>query len=405
MKVLLLADDFGGATLDPAGLWLAEITRVCRGHGHRIEVVCSAAGDTPGRSEPARGLVLHRADPARVDPVIAEALAARPDVVHVAAPGPFNARVIESLADFPVMLELHDWWPICPQFDLLRRPGGRACDRHHPFEGCVVCTDHGRLASMTDRGALVACARLIVAHGEATRDRVAAALGREVVRLGYGVDTLRFSTSPAPATIPAVSALAARRNGARVLVLGPPTAARGGGRLVDLLVALAARVPEVELVIAGLDPDDPTRDTQLRDEARSLGLENRLVLLPVVPSEQLPALFAACDVGVAPGVAPDPGGLFVLMAFACGLPVIAHPGGDIPSLAGGHEGAILADGHHIGGFAGTVATLLGDRAELERRADAARLAAIERHDLERVVAALESLWEDVAGMPGRPQAA
>jgi D-inositol-3-phosphate glycosyltransferase len=190
-----------------------------------------------------------------------------------------------------------------------------------------------------------------------------------------------------------------------VLLLGPPTAARGGGRLVDLLVALAVRVPEVELVIAGLDPDDPTRDTQIRDEARSLGLENRLVLLPVVPTQDLPALFRACDVGVAPGVAPDPGGLFVLMAFACGLPVIAHPGGDIPSLADGHEGAILADGHDVGGFASSVATLLGDRAQLARRADAARLAAIERHDLERVVATLESLWEDVAAMPGQPRAA
>jgi glycosyltransferase involved in cell wall biosynthesis len=93
------------------------------------------------------------------------------------------------------------------------------------------------------------------------------------------------------------------------------------------------------------------------------------------------------------------------MAFACGLPVIAHPGGDIPSLADGHEGAILADGHDVGGFASSVATLLGDRAQLARRADAARLAAIERHDLERVVATLESLWEDVAAMPGQPRAA
>ena len=405
MRVLLLADDFGGATLDPAGLWLAEITRVCRGHGHRLEVVCNAAGTSPGRSEPARGLVLHRADPARVDPVIAEALATGPDVVHVAAPGPFNARVIESLAEFPVMLELHDWWPICPQFDLLRRPGGHACDRHHPFEGCATCADRGRLASMTDRGALVACARLLVAHGESTRDRVAMALRRDVVRLGYGVDTLRFSPKPAPATIPAVAALAARRTGVRVLLLGPPTAARGGGRLVDLLVALAARVPEVELVVAGLDPDDPARDTQVRDEARTLGLESRLVMLPVVPPEELPGLIQSCDVGVSPGVAPDPGGLFVLLAFACGLPVVAHPGGDIPALCDGHDGAVLADAHDLGAFASAVASLLIDRGEHRRRADAARLAAIERHDLERVVANLESLWENVAALPGRPRAA
>jgi glycosyltransferase involved in cell wall biosynthesis len=405
VRVLLLADDFGGATLDPAGLWLAELVRVCLRHGHRLEVVCSAAGDGPSRTEPRPGLVLHRTDPATVDLALAESLAVGPHVVHVAAPGPFNARVIEALADFPVLLELNDHWPICPQFDLFRRPRGHACDRHHPFDGCASCTDHARLASMTDRAALVASAGTIVAHGEGTRRRMATALGREVLRLEYGVDTQRFSPEPAPPRTPAIARMALARRGARVLLLGPPTAARGAERAIDLLVALSARVGGIELVVAGVDPDDPDRGTLLRDEARTLGLDPGLTLLPVVAPDELPALMNACDVAVAPGLAPDPGGLFAMLAFACGLPVIAHPSGDLPTLFAGHDGGVLANATDVGGFAQVVADLLGDGAMRERRADAARLAAIERHDLDRAVVALEGVWERVASGGGRAEAA
>lgn len=399
MRILLLADEFGGTTLDPAGLWLAELARACRRRGHGLEVVCSAAGAEPGRSDPWPGLVVRRTDAASVDLVLAEALASRPQVVHVAAPGPFNARVLEALADFPLMLDLHDHWPICPHFDLLRRPAGEACDRHHPFEGCVACAGRTRVASMADRAALAACARVIVAHDEPTRQRVAAALGREVLRFDYGVDTLRFAPLPAPAPALAVAGLAAARHGARVLVLGPPTAARGAGRLIDLLVALSARVLGVEMVVTGVDPDDPERGGWLREEARLLGLESQLRLVPTVPSDELPALIGACDVAVSPGLAPDPGGLFPMLASACGVPVVAHASGDRPASFAAHDGAMTADARDIGAFAHKVAAVLSDPVERARRGDAARLAAIEAHDLEPVMVTLEALWQRLAA-PG-----
>ncbi len=399
MRVLLLADDFGGDTLDPAGWWAAELARACRRRGHGVEVVCSAAGGVPGGHEPWPGMMMRRTDAETVDLAIAEALAARPDVVHVAAPGPFNARVREALAEFPLLVELHDHWPLCPHFDLLRRPAGVACEERHPFEGCLACAGRARVASMADRDALMACARLVIAHGDATRRRMADALGREVLRIGYGVDTLRFAPEPAPARTPGIARLAATRHGARVLALGPPTLARGAARLVDLLVALSARVPAVELVVAGEDPEDLERGAWLREEAVSLGLESRLTLLPVVAGDDLPALIAACDVAVGPGLAPDPGGLFALLAMACGVPVVAHPAGDLPVAPDADGGVTPADARHLGGFANAVAALLLDPAERARRGDAARLAAIEHHDLEPVLAVLEGHWQRLAAGP------
>jgi hypothetical protein len=66
---------------------------------------------------------------------------------------------------------------------------------------------------------------------------------------------------------------------------------------------------------------------------------------------------------------------------------------------------VLANATDVGGFAQVVADLLGDGAMRERRADAARLAAIERHDLDRAVVALEGVWERVASGGGRAEAA
>ena len=404
MKVLLLADDLTGATLDPAGLWLADVLGACRRYAHRVQAVCSAADGIPGRDAPWPGLVIQRTDAHTVDLALADALADPPDIVHIAAPGPFNARVLESLAEFPVVLDLHDYWPICPQFDLFQRPHRRACAHHHPFEGCRTCTDRERLRSMDERGVLVECARMIIARSEPHRARIAEALGRPVERLDYGVDPVRFSPEAAAALSEPVRVLTAHHDRPRVIVLGPPTAARGAELLVDLLVALAARVPGVEMVVAGTDPDDPNRARVLREEARALGLSDRLVTLPVIAPGDLPALLTSGDVGVSPGLAPEPGGLFVMQALAAGLPVVAHPSGAVEELLSRHATGVLAEATDIARFSSAVAALLGDAVERERHADTGRLAAIEHHDLERAMFALDGLWRRVAAGPARAAA-
>src|SRR5439155_9487948 len=215
-----------------------------------------------------------------------------------------------------------------------------------------------------------------------------------------GVDAARFTQSPSPPLAPDVAALASDRSHARVLLLGPPTPARGGHRMLDLLVALNARLPGVELVVAGTDPGHPDAPHILLAEAKELGVAPQLRTLPRVARSDLPALLAAADVGVAPGLGPEPLGLAIVQALATGLPVVAHPAGAVRSLLEDGRAGVLVNANQMGLFAGAVAQVLSDDSTRTALADTARLAAIERHEIERAVFDTESLYERVRAPPG-----
>jgi glycosyltransferase involved in cell wall biosynthesis len=247
-----------------------------------------------------------------------------------------------------------------------------------------------------------------VAHAGHVRDRATLALGRGVALLPVGVDARMFTQEPEAPLSPEVAALASDRAHPRVLLLGPPTLARGGHRVLDLLIALHARVPGVELVVAGTDPGDPDALHILHAEAKELGLAGQLRRVPRVPRGDLPALLAASDVGVAPGLGPEPLGLSIVQALAAGLPVVAHPAGAVPALLEHGRAGVLVDARHMGLFADAVAQVLDDHETRGELAEFARLAAIEQHEMERVVFDTESLYERVraprglrAGLPPR----
>jgi len=241
----------------------------------------------------------------------------------------------------------------------------------------------------------------LVAHAGHVRDRATVALGRGVALLPAGVDTTRFGPETRAPLSPDVAALASGRSRPRVLLLGPPTPARGGHRALDLLVALHARLPGVELVIAGGDPGHPDHHHVLLAEAKELGIAGQLRCVPRVSRADLPALIAASDVGAAPGLAADPLGLAVVQALATGLPVVAHPTGAAPFLLQEGLAGVLARAETMGAFADAVVELLANPARRATIADAARLAAIEHHDLERAVFDHETLYGRVCEPRGQ----
>ena len=66
---------------------------------------------------------------------------ARPDLVHVHDLAPFGLGALDVLAHAgpPVVVTLHDYWPICPRAGLLQ-PGGGACDKPRP-KLCAMCLE------------------------------------------------------------------------------------------------------------------------------------------------------------------------------------------------------------------------------------------------------------------------
>ena len=407
MKLLVVTAGLESSTLDPVGGWMHELTTRLAARGHRVTVLCTQPDTDPGSAD-AGGAQGSRDDPPGVTvwrPAEADRTSALeglleldPDVVHIAAPGPVPADLTAALAGRPLLIDVLDWTALCPAGDLLLRPPGEECTQHHPAAPCGTCVGHSRVSAMEPLIALVRAGHRAVAHTSHVRDRSTFALGRGVSLVPLGVDAARFSPTPDPPAHPLspdVAALVSDRTRRRVVTLGPPTPARRGSQFLDLLVALHARMPGVELVVPGTDPGNPDLLHIHLAEAKELGIASQIRALPRVSSSDLPALLAACDVAVAPGLAPEPLGSAVVQALAVGLPVVAHPSPTLQELLLGGEAGVLVNAAPLARFADAVAVLLADKVARKILGERARLAALERHDVERAIVDTEALYESI----------
>lgn len=412
MKLLVLASGLETSTLDPAASWMYELTARLAARGHRVTVLCTQPPEPGEMAEDPPGVNIWRGPHDALATALGAALAQAPDVVHVAVTGPLSLESAIALECAPVLLDLLDWSAMCPAGDLLKRPGGEPCEQHYPVAPCGTCVGHSHVRAMDPLSQLARAGHRVVAHASHVRDRATLALGRGVALLPVGVDATRFTQSPSLPLAPEVAALVSNRTRPRVLLLGPPTPARGGHRVLDLLIALNARMPGVEVVVAGTDPGHPDAPHVRLAEAKELGVASQLHTLPRVARGDLPALLAAADVGVAPGLGPEPLGLAIVQALATGLPVVAHPAGAVRALLEDGRAGVLANASQMGLFADAVAHVLTDHTGRTALAETARLAAIERHEIERAVFDTEALYERVraprsvrAGMPPRARRA
>jgi glycosyltransferase involved in cell wall biosynthesis len=393
LKLLVVTGGLERSTLEPVAGWMHELTTRLAARGHRVTVLCTQAAHD-ATDDPPGVTVWHPAAEDRTS-ALAGLLALDPDVVHVAAPGPVTESFTAALANRPLLIDLLDWSALCPAGDLLARPQGNECTKHHPTAPCGACVGHAHVGAMEPYITFARAGHRAVAHSSHVRDRSTFALGRGVSLVPVGVDAARFSPEAPRPRSSDVAAIVGDRSRKRVVTLGPPTPARGGPRALDLLVALHARMPGVELVVPGLDRDNPDLLHVHLAEAKELGIASQLRALPHVPDSDLPALLAACDVGVSPGLAPEPLGRAIVQALAVGLPVVAHPSPSVQELLLGGEAGVLASAQPLARFADAVASLLSDRAARTALGERARLAALEHHDVERAIVDTESLYDSI----------
>lgn len=102
------------------------------------------------------------------------------------------------------------------------------------------------------------------------------------------------------------------------------------GELITAFASLADDFPRHSLVLAG---GKGWMYDSIFTQIRELGLESRTILPGYVPSEDLPALYAAADAFVYPSLY-EGFGLPVLEAMASGCPVITSRAGSLPEIAG-----------------------------------------------------------------------
>jgi glycosyltransferase involved in cell wall biosynthesis len=261
----------------------------------------------------------------------------------------------------PVVLELHDFYMLCPRAHLERRSGdlcqgpegGAACARHcfgdqesPELRWALRAGSFGRAVRIADE--VLAPSRFVVDAFAPTRGR-----GQSIHVVPNAVGefgpVLRQEPEPdAPL---------------RLASIGVTVDHKGFQVVVEAL--RLANLPRVSYVIFGVAL--PPLSTELQLAADSIrGLELRLAN-GFAPGH-LPALLGESDVVVVPSLVAETFSIVVREAFACGLPVIASRVGALPAAVRPGENGWLFDPGNGVELAELLRRLYHDRSLLRRAA-------------------------------------
>lgn len=178
-----------------------------------------------------------------------------------------------------------------------------------------------------------------------------------------------------------------------ILTVGRLVERKGHDCVIRALPELKARIGPVRYLIAGEGPER----TRLQRLAGELGCADDVVFAGHVPDDELPALYAACDLFVMPSRAltgrdgVEGYGIVFLEAAASGRPSVGGRSGGVAEAVLDGVTGVLTDPHDPQAVADSIARLLLDRDRAQRLGLAGREHALER---ERAwTQAVESLWE------------
>ncbi len=241
-------------------------------------------------------------------------------------------------------------------------------------------------------------------------DRVLATCSDEVFELkAIGVPGGRISIAPCGVDLSLFSPAGpaeprGRRH--RIAAVGRLVPRKGVDLAIRALALLRdAGRTDVELLIvggssdcAGLESDPEAR--RLLALARSLGVQDQVVLRGQVPREDMPAVLRSADAVVC---APwyEPFGIVPLEAMACGVPVVASAvGGLIDTVVHGKTGLHVPP-RDPGALAAALAELLGNPAYARRLGAAGKQRAQARYSWDRVALETEKAYQLALGPAAR----
>jgi phosphatidylinositol alpha-1,6-mannosyltransferase len=267
---------------------------------------------------------------------------------------------------------------------------------------------HQSALKRTAAAALLGSAAVLVTNSEWTRDRCLALLGEleldappervRVVPLGADHEFFRPGLETRE-----VCERYGLDGGRWLLSVARLTRHKGIDTALRALAALAPRYPDLRYAVVGTGEEQPA----LEDEARALGVADRVRFLTGVPDRDLPALYNCAEIYL--GVSRlmeqrvEGFGISLAEASACGIPVVAGRSGGIPAAVRDGETGLLVDAESAEAVARAVARLLDDPA-LRTRLGAAGRRAVESHfNWDRVTRELVQLGHELGA--GARQAA
>lgn len=375
MKVLVVSGiwppDVGG----PAS-HAPDVARFLHGRGHDVEVVTTASAAPspedfrvrwvsrrlPVGARHMRGAALIRSRARRADVVYTTGMFGRSTAGALAARRPY---VLKLTAD--------------PAFERTRRRGlvaGDVEDFQAGGGGPLGLVLRGARNFELRRAAHIYCP--------------SAYLRRFVLAWGIPADRVTVLPNPVPSLPDLPERDELRRafglNGATLAFAGRLTAQKSLGRALSAVAAAAG----VRLVIAG---DGPDREP-LEQEARALGIADRVDFLGTQPRRRIVELFSAADAAILSSSWEN----FphtVVEALAVGTPVLAMEAGGVGEVVRDGVNGLLVPAGDAAALAEAVRRYFGD-ATLREQLRAAAAASVAAYAPERVFGELEAMLRRVA---------
>lgn len=238
----------------------------------------------------------------------------------------------------------------------------------------------------------------VICFNDAEHRELTARIGDRAVRFDHGVDTARFAAGDPEVILTRFPGLRGRRI---IALVG--RVCRQKNQLLAVRAFARGAPADTSLVLAGGQTDVGYAD-DVMDQARALGVGERVVWLGNLAPEDVPHALATAELVLVPST-QEAFGMAVAEAWAAGRPVLfSRRSGlvDIASSLASPEPAL--DSLEVEDWAAALAAMCADeKRRLAARDDGARVVA-ERFDWARHAARLDGLYRDVlaegAGRPG-----
>ena len=273
---------------------------------------------------------------------------------------------------------VHAHWLI-PQGVVARRLKGHAAI---PY---LVTSHGGDLFGL--RGRMLTALKRRVASSSSVMTVVSTAMRDEATRLGLRpprIDVLPMGVDMRNRFVPDANGERATNE---LLFVGRLVPKKGLCHLLDALPAILARRPQVVLTIAGFGPEA----SPLRAQALQLGIADHVNFAGPVTQTELPGLYRRASLFVAPFVRDESGnqeGLPVVLmeAIGCGCPVIVGDVAGVHDLLGDAAGSVCVNPRDTASLASAIVGALEQADKAQARAQAVRMAVMERVDWEVIAA-------------------
>jgi glycosyltransferase involved in cell wall biosynthesis len=174
-------------------------------------------------------------------------------------------------------------------------------------------------------------------------------------------------------------------------LIGRLSSIKGQSEFLRAAAAVAAHFPQAKFLLSGRGSKG--RRQRLLNEARNLGISDRLIMLDYQPL--IAPLIASLDVGVVASLGSEGSSRITLEYMASGVPIVATRVGGIPELVSDGETALLIPPGDADALAQGIEKLLASQSLRRQLSQAARARAEQCYTYDRFMNEVEELYRDV----------